>query len=694
MSDEKKRKPFYIASISDDDVTEKEEEKSPRTEKPINNLQTPMPQVRKPRESEFISPVLGRVKNEVVVPQAAKYGNKGLQYESFRDKKTMTKEELKAKYGTEFYEFGVFDSSQYRELLKTGKVTQRSLPKEDVRKEPVFDENHSLTYEEQQKMIEDAEHEFFNERYQNEYLQNQKPDVAAEYFDEDEELEYYKESLVKKEDSPALIRPTKTVSEVKKSSTQPQSKRYQFPPLSFLSRGEKKVEADEEWIKTASTIINGTLDEFEIRGRVVNAIKGPAVTQYEVKLEPGVNVKMIGKIADTLQMNLSATNIRLQMPIPGKPFVGIEVPNKNPEIVALGDLLHNERFLKDGNPLNVALGIDINGDYIYSDIDKMPHGLIAGTTGSGKSVCINSMIVSMLYKAHPDQLKLLLIDPKMVELAAYEEIPHLAAPVINDPKTAASSLRWAVEEMEKRFNLFKINRIRDIAAFNQIAIANRQKIMPYIVIVIDELADLMSVAGNEVEGYIQRITQKARAAGIHLIVATQRPSTDIIRGSIKNNIPVRSAFKVASYVDSVTILDHGGAEKLLGKGDMLHSDGMSERRLQGAYVSDYEITNVTNFLREHHSTHYLFQTSDLVETEEESSSSDDYDDELFETVARYVVENANASINNLQKYFGMGFNRAQAIITELERRGIVSESYKGKPREVLVDLVELEEKLS
>lgn len=683
MSDDKKKRPFYIASI-ETEVIEKKEEQT------IQSKPTPIEEKKQPKESVFVSPVLGRVKNDVVVPHAAKYGNKGLQYESFRDKKTMTKEELKQKYGTEYYEFGVFDSVQYKELLRTGKVTPRTLPKEDVRKEPVVDIA-PISFEEQQKMFEEAEHEFFNQSYKEKFVQSQQV-TEEEFYDEDEEIPYYEEEIQMIQ--PVEVKqPTKAV-EPKPITTQSHlNKKYQYPPLAFLRRGEKKIEEDSEWIKTASSIIDSTLDEFEIRGKVVNAIKGPAVTQYEIKLEPGVNVKVIGKIADTFQMNLSATNIRIQMPIPGKPFVGIEVPNKNPEVVALGDLIHNEKYYHDGNPLNVALGIDINGDYIYSDIDKMPHGLIAGTTGSGKSVCINSMIISMLYKSHPDQLKLLLIDPKMVELAAYEEIPHLAAPVINDPKTAAASLRWAVEEMEKRFQLFKINRTRDIAMYNQMAMSTKQKIMPYIVIIIDELADLMSVAGNEVEGYIQRITQKARAAGIHLIVATQRPSTDIIRGSIKNNIPVRAAFKVASYVDSMTILDHGGAEKLLGKGDMLYSDGMSERRLQGAYVSDYEITNITNFLRDNNGLHYLFQPSELDQTTDELGNGDDYDDELFDTVAHYVVENANASINNLQKYFGMGFNRAQAIITELEKRGIVSESVKGKPREVLVDIEELKTKL-
>lgn len=683
MSDDKKKRPFYIASIETEGIEKKEEQIIQSKPKPIEEK-------KQPKESVFVSPVLGRVKNDVVVPHAAKYGNKGLQYESFRDKKTMTKEELKKKYGTEYYEFGVFDSVQYKELLRTGKVTPRTLPKEDVRKEPVVDIT-PISFEEQQKMFEEAEHEFFNQSYKEKFVQTQQV-TEEEFYDEDEEIPYYEEE-VQMVQPVEVKQPAKTV-EPKPITTQSHlNKKYQYPPLAFLRRGEKKIEEDSEWIKTASGIIDSTLEEFEIRGKVVNAIKGPAVTQYEIKLEPGVNVKVIGKIADTFQMNLSATNIRIQMPIPGKPFVGIEVPNKNPEVVALGDLIHNEKYYRDGNPLNVALGIDINGDYIYSDIDKMPHGLIAGTTGSGKSVCINSMIISMLYKSHPDQLKLLLIDPKMVELAAYEEIPHLAAPVINDPKTAAASLRWAVEEMEKRFQLFKINRTRDIAMYNQMALSTKQKIMPYIVIIIDELADLMSVAGNEVEGYIQRITQKARAAGIHLIVATQRPSTDIIRGSIKNNIPVRAAFKVASYVDSMTILDHGGAEKLLGKGDMLYSDGMSERRLQGAYVSDYEITNITNFLRDNNGLHYLFQPSELDQATDELSNGEDYDDELFDTVAHYVVENANASINNLQKYFGMGFNRAQAIITELEKRGIVSESVKGKPREVLVDIEELKAKL-
>jgi S-DNA-T family DNA segregation ATPase FtsK/SpoIIIE len=321
----------------------------------------------------------------------------------------------------------------------------------------------------------------------------------------------------------------------------------------------------------------------------------------------------------------------------------------------------------------------------------MPHGLIAGMTGSGKSVCINSVLISLLYKNTPEELRLILIDPKMVELAAYDEIPHLATPVITDTKMAAAALRWVVEEMENRFNTFKSYRVRDIKSYNELMMRERQTLMPRIVIIIDELADLMIVAASEVESNIQRITQKARAAGIHLIVATQRPSTDIIRGSIKNNIPVRIAFKVASAVDSVTILDHGGADKLLGLGDMLYSSGISEQRLQGAFVTDKEINRVTAYLRQNGTVNYLFTEEQLQKEVIAQETGGTFNDEMFEEVARYVVENNNASNNRLTQVFNMGFNRTNDMLNEMERVGIVSGTVRGKQREVLVTLEELEE---
>ncbi|HHZ12236.1 MAG TPA: DUF87 domain-containing protein, partial [Acholeplasmataceae bacterium] len=373
------------------------------------------------------------------------------------------------------------------------------------------------------------------------------------------------------------------------------------------------------------------------------------------------------------------------------------VPNIEQEKVFFGDLISRPEFLEDGNPLNVALGIDIGGDFITLDITQMPHALIAGTTGSGKSVCIHTIINSILYKSTPDQVRLILIDPKLIEFTSYEDIPHLATPVINDPKLATTALKWAVDEMQNRYELFKTCKKRDIMTYNEYAKSEPGlRELPYIVVIIDELADLMFVASSSVEEYIQRLAQKARAAGIHLIMATQRPSTDIIKGPIKANIQTRIAFAVNSQVDSMTILDKSGADKLLGKGDMLYSDGVNEIRVQGAYISLEEITAVTDYIKENNDTDFLFSKEDLTEKMmyEEEVGGDPRNDEYFEVIARYVVENNSASINRIQKRFGIGFNRAQNIMFGLEELGIVSEGVAGKPRTVLVTMEELEDILN
>ena len=468
----------------------------------------------------------------------------------------------------------------------------------------------------------------------------------------------------------------------------------------MLDRSKSTLSTDIDSVNHQRRIIDSTFQDFRIGAQVVNFTKGPTVTLFEVALNPGVNVEKVRTIAGNLQMNLAVRSIRILAPIPGKPYVGIEVPNSKNEIVYFGDLLARPEFLNDGNPLNVVLGLDISGKPVYADISKMPHGLIAGVTGSGKSVCINCMIVSMLYKAHPDELKMILIDPKVVEFSNYDDIPHLATPIITDPKLATASLRWAVEEMENRYQLFRHNRVRDIVTYNQLAsrLPNIKK-LPYIVIIIDELADLMSVASNDVEEYIRRIAQKARAAGIHLIVATQRPSTDIIKGTIKANIPTRIAFAVSSQVDSITILDKSGAEKLLGRGDMLYHDGIQERRVQGAYLSFEEIVDVTNYLREHHQANFIFSEEELKEKvlatiNQFGNDVDATQDEYFPLIAKYVVENNVASINVIQQVFSIGFNRAKKIMEALEELGVVSVGQEKKAREVLVSLDELDDILA
>ena len=466
---------------------------------------------------------------------------------------------------------------------------------------------------------------------------------------------------------------------------------YRLPPTTIFSKQPFNKNDKPEWITDQIALINSTLTQFDIDGEVVNFTKGPTVTRYEVRLKPGINVKKVSNIKDNIKMALAAKTIRIEAPIPGKPNIGIEVPNIVPEAVKFGNVVDTPEFLNSPSPLKVAIGLNIDGDNVYSDIAKLPHGLIAGATGSGKSVCVNTMLVSLLMKNTPEDLRLMLIDPKVVELIAYNDLPHLITPVINDPKIAAGGLKWCVEEMERRYHRFADLRVRDIKSYNEKIkeYANMQK-MPYIVVVIDELADLIMVASADVEDAIQRLTQKSRACGIHLLVATQRPTTDVIKGTIKANIPTRFTFKVSSIADSVVALDMAGAENLLGRGDMLIRDGESMQRVQGAYISDDEIDAVTNFIRKQASPSYLFEHESLSQT---LGQAQDASDDLFEEVARYVVENQVASINQIQRQFKIGFNRAQKLFDMLAESGIVSESLGSKPREILVSERELEEML-
>jgi len=467
--------------------------------------------------------------------------------------------------------------------------------------------------------------------------------------------------------------------------TYEKSLNYSVPSINMFNKFMRSNELNPDWLLEHIRIINETLKDFSIDGLVVGSIKGPSVTRYEISLNAGVNVNKINNISDNLMMNLKVKSLRIEAPIPGKAYVGIEVANVNPEIVAFGNLIDNQKFLDSKDkPLLVGLGVDIDGNNVYVDIAKMPHGLIAGATNSGKSVCINTILASLLIKNSPNDLKLILIDPKMVELNAYNDLPHLITPVITDSKMASAALKWAVEEMEKRYHIFAKNRSRDIASYNinvEKKIISMNK-MPYIVIVIDELSDLMMASGSEVEDSIQRLTQKARAAGIHLIIATQRPTTDVIKGTIKSNIPTRIAFKVTSHIDSSTILDGTGAEELLGKGDMLLKENDSPKRLQGAYIKDEEIYQLTDYIRSLQEPNYILKHEDLIKKVELIKF--DFDD-LLNEVAYFVVESKNASINKIMQEFAISFNRAQNIVKQLESLMIVSQNLGTKPREVLVN---------
>ncbi|SCB70644.1 DNA translocase FtsK [Bacillus mycoides] len=460
--------------------------------------------------------------------------------------------------------------------------------------------------------------------------------------------------------------------------------KYEFPPLTLLSIPQQAALDNTEWLEEQEELLNTTFNNFHVGAHVINVSQGPAVTRFEVQPDPGVKVNKITNLSDDIKLSLAAKDIRIEAPIPGKSAIGIEVPNKESKPVFLREILRSPVFTKSESPLTVALGLDISGDPIVTDIRKMPHGLIAGATGSGKSVCINAILTSILYKAKPHEVKLILIDPKMVELAPYNSVPHLVAPVITDVKAATAALKWAVEEMERRYELFAHAGARDLTRYNTI-VSGREipgETLPYIVIVIDELADLMMVAPGDVEEAICRIAQKARACGIHLLVATQRPSVDVITGLIKSNIPTRISFTVSSQVDSRTIIDIGGAEKLLGRGDMLFlGNGTSKPvRVQGVYVSDDEIERTVDHVKKQMKPNYLFKQEDLLAKSEQSES----EDELFFDACQFVVEQGGASTSSVQRKFRIGYNRAARLIEEMESQGIISEARGTKPRDVLI----------
>ncbi|MCM3137490.1 FtsK/SpoIIIE domain-containing protein [Bacillus safensis] len=465
---------------------------------------------------------------------------------------------------------------------------------------------------------------------------------------------------------------------------------YVFPSLALLDVPPAQKEEDGTWVKERAELLNATLKNFNVRASVVHVTQGPSVTRFEVHPEPGVKVNKITNLSDDIKLSLSAKDIRIEAPIPGKNTIGIEVPNLHSKMVFLREMIRSSAFRDNPSPLTAALGLDISGQPVVVDLQKMPHGLIAGATGSGKSVCINTILVSLMFKASPDEVKMLLIDPKMVELAPYNHIPHLVSPVITDAKTATAALKWVVDEMERRYELFAHSGVREIKRFNELVKEKQMgEKLPYLVVVIDELADLMMVAPNEVEESICRIAQKARACGIHLLIATQRPSVDVITGLIKANIPTRIAFSVSSQVDSRTIIDMAGAEKLLGKGDMLFLENGSGKptRLQGNFVSDREIDQVVAHVRKQRKPVFLFEQEELML--QGSAITDE--DELFMDACRFAIEQNSASTSSLQRRFRIGYNRAARLIDMMEREGMISGAKGSKPREVLMTLSDLEQ---
>lgn len=486
------------------------------------------------------------------------------------------------------------------------------------------------------------------------------------------------------------VKPVQEIPAAEAELVVPEKKRqpYHKPSMDFLLPAEEELE-DREWMEEQGENLVEALSHFQIAAQIESIVQGPAVTQFEITVGHGTKVSKVRNLSDDIKLALAAKDVRIDAPIPGKRSIGIEIPNRISRAVRLSEVTSSEEFQQSDSPLEAALGLDLTGKPVSIDLRKMPHGLVAGATGSGKSVCINSILVSLLYKADPSELKLMLIDPKMVELAPFNHIPHLVSPVITDVKAATAALKWAVDEMERRYQLFMHSGQRHITGYNKLCEQNKQyaQKLPYILIVIDELADLMMMAPQDVEDAICRIAQKARACGIHLIIATQRPSVDVITGLIKSNIPTRIAFAVSSQIDSRTILDGVGAERLLGRGDMLYmGNGMSAPvRIQGTFVTDEEIEEIIEYVRGQGEPDYLFEQEELLKKAEAVEEQD----ELFEEVCRYVYEQGSASTSAIQRRYHIGYNRAARLVDMLERHRFVSEQKGSKPRDVFITETDL-----
>ena len=480
---------------------------------------------------------------------------------------------------------------------------------------------------------------------------------------------------------------------------------YQIPSIDFLQNGVSRAgdPAVDQEMKEKAGILVDTLKSFGVTVRITGIFRGPSVTRYEIQPAAGIKVSKITGLADDIALSLAAQGVRIEAPIPGKPAIGIEVPNSHKDTVSLREILESDSFRSSKSKLAFAVGRDIAGNAVIGDIARLPHMIIAGATGSGKSVCTNSIIMSILYHATPEEVKLILIDPKIVEFTVYEGIPHLLIPVVTDPKKAAGALNWAVQEMQRRYNLFAENSVRDLGDYNAAAAQPNSPLepMPQIVVIIDELADLMMTTSKEVEDAICRLAQKARAAGMHLIIATQRPTTDIITGLIKANIPSRIALSVMSQVDSRTILDTGGAEKLLGHGDMLYlpNGKIKPVRVQGCFTSTKEIEKVVDFIKSQTQSEYNNEIMEQVEqnipvtkaegkTKEQRKDSGEpepgSDEDIFERAIEVVVEAGQASTSSLQRRLKLGYARAARIMDELEEKGIIGPYEGAKPRRVLM----------
>jgi len=660
-----------------------------KTDKIPNKKTFSIPEIdskKKKKYNQFVSPFFGdKVKDELIVPKGTLKGNINERFDDFRAEKKIKEEE-----GKRYKEFGIMSTKEVKDMISRNrpnidKGSYETIPKpeeeksvEDVSIPFGLGKDEPMLEEEKKDLLDGIEFDSIPPEDEDELI----PDEILNFLFK-EEKETKEEAYVN--DLPKKVKETRQETLFEEKPVM--GSKYSLPSLDLLKYIDTASDENADYLVEQENIINNTLEQFKVGGKVVNFTHGPTVTQYEIQLDSGVMISKLTNIQNNIKMNLAAIDIRIEAPIPGKSTIGIEVPNKVKKLVNFGNYI-TEDFCKNSKLLEVILGVDLGGNVITADINKMPHGLIAGATGSGKSVCIDTILMSLLFKASPKDLRLILIDPKRVGLAAYNKIPHLASPIIHDSKVAAQCLNWAVDEMERRYNLLYRVEARDLKSYNEKIRGRKDEgfdYLPNIVIIIEEMSDLMAQSSSDVELAVMRLAQKARSAGIHLLVATQRPSVDVIRGNIKSNIPTRIALKVASNTDSMTIIDYGGAESLLGNGDMLFSyAGLPLKRLQGAFVSDEEIDKVTGFLNRYDKD-YLFSTESLVEQVEKKSTLSDLDD-IFVDVARFCIETNYASINKIQKEFNIGYNRASDLFEQLEENGVVSSPNSKNPRKVMMDM--------
>ena len=590
------------------------------------------------------------------------------------------------------------DDEEYQQQLRE-KAKMRVAKKKAKREKTLFDQMEEQPMNHQMQFSLDRQRNGNIKRYDhsnddleplgNNRIKKEKKNRPKEEFEPNHiENNLFKQEEEKKEDK------IKEVLTLEHSMTA-DDEDYEFPPITLLKKGNHiSTRGNNKILADTVTKLQKTLYSFGVSAKVEDVSVGPAITRYEIKPAEGVRVSKIANLADDIALNLAAESIRIEAPIPGKQAVGIEIPNKENEVVHLRDILETNKFIDAKSKVSIALGKNVGGEAVITDIAKMPHVLIAGSTGSGKSVCINTLITSIIYKAKPSEVKLVMVDPKIVELSVYNGIPHLLIPVVTDPKKAAGALAWAVQEMEERYAKFASKGVRDLKGYNTTVEKEEEGKgkLPQIVIIIDELADLMMVAAKDVEDAICRLAQKARAAGMHLVIATQRPSVDVITGLIKANVPSRIAFAVSSQVDSRTILDMAGAEKLLGKGDMLFlPQGVnSPLRIQGTFISEEETKKIVEYVcsQQRQQNDPMFDidkiegATTMVE-EEVSHGKDAYEEPLYNEIVEFVTEQGKASASLLQRRFRLGYNRAARCIDLLEERGIVGPPNGSKPREVL-----------